>query len=200
MLKRTFIHLDGVGPRREADFWRQGVGTWDNFLGAPRLSGLSWERFRRLQEEVRESVRQAADPAYFAARLAAGEHWRLFRAFKPRVGYLDIETTGAYWPGLSVTVVGLYDGSGLQQLVQGRNLSQFPQALADFDLLVTFNGTQFDLPVLRAFFPDLVFRPCTWTCAFSWPAWATGGASRRSNPASASGGPERWTAWTATWR
>lgn len=81
MLKRTFIHLDGVGPRREADFWRQGVGTWDDFLGAPRLSGLSWERLRRLQEELRESVRQAADPAYFAARLAAGEHWRLFRAF-----------------------------------------------------------------------------------------------------------------------
>ena len=107
MLKRTFIHLNGVGPRREADFWRQGVGTWEDFLGAPRLSGLSWERLRRLQEELRESVRQVNDPAYFAARLASAEHWRLFRAFKPRVGYLDIETTGAYWPGLAVTVVGL---------------------------------------------------------------------------------------------
>ncbi|MGD0218675.1 MAG: ribonuclease H-like domain-containing protein [Desulfobaccales bacterium] len=159
MLKRTFIHLNGVGPRREADFWRQGVSTWDDFLSAPRLSGLSWERYRLLQEELRESVRQAADPAYFAARLAAGEHWRLFRAFRPRVGYLDIETTGSYWPGMSVTVVGLYDGSSLQQFVQGRNLQQFPQSLADFDLLVTFNGTQFDLPVLRNYFPDLALPP-----------------------------------------
>ncbi len=160
MLKRTFIHLNGVGPRGEAHFWNQGVGTWEEFLRARRLPGLSWERFRRLQEELQESVRQVAEPAYFAARLAAAEHWRLFRAFKPRVGYLDIETTGAYWPGQSVTVVGLYnDGSGLQQFVQGRNLQEFPRALADFDLLVTFNGTQFDLPVLRSFFPDLALPP-----------------------------------------
>ncbi len=160
MLKRTFIHLNGVGPRGEAHFWNQGVGTWEDFLGASRLSGLSWDRLRRLQEELRESVRQVDDPAYFGARLAAAEHWRLFRAFKPRVGYLDIETTGAYWPGLSVTVVGLYNGSGLlHQFVQGRNLQQFPAALADFDLLVTFNGTQFDLPVLRSFFPDLILPP-----------------------------------------
>ena len=145
-------------------------------------------------------MRQVDDPAYFAARLASAEHWRLFHAFKPRVGYLDIETTGAYWPGLSVTVVGLYNGSGLHQFVQGRNLQQVPRALADFDLLVTFNGTQFDLPVLRAFFPDLTLPPLHVDLRFSWPAWATGGASRRSNPASASGGPGRWTAWTATWR
>ena len=160
MLKRTLLHVDGVGPRREADFWRQGVSTWDNFLSAPRLSGLSWERHRRLQEEFRESVRQAADPAYFAARLAAGEHWRLFRAFRPKVGYLDIETTGSYWPGLSVTVVGHYDGSSLPRFRSRAGICRpVPGALADFDLLVTFNGTQFDLAVLRNFFPDLALPP-----------------------------------------
>ena len=100
-----------------------------------------------------------ADAAYFAARLQAGEHWRLFRHFRPRTAYLDIETTGTVWPGLLVTVVGLYDGQNMQQFVQGYNLQKFPQVLSEFDLLVTFNGTQFDLPVLKAYFPELCLPP-----------------------------------------
>ncbi len=158
MLKRTFIHLPRVGPRREAHFWRQGIGTWEDFLAARRVYGLSRDRVELLKQGLRESAAHAGDPAYFAPLLAAQEHWRLFRTF-PRVGYLDIETTGTFWPGLLVTVVGLYDGATMRQFVQGYNLKDFPRALADFDLLVTFNGTQFDLPVLRSYFPDLALPP-----------------------------------------
>ena len=105
------------------------------------------------------SLNHLADAAYFAARLQAGEHWRLFKHFRPRAAYLDIETTGTVWPGLLVTVVGLYDGRNMRQFIQGHNLQQFPRALAEFDLLVTFNGTQFDLPVLKAYFPELQLPP-----------------------------------------
>jgi len=159
MLKRTFIHLPGVGPRREAHFWRQGVETWEDLLAARRVHGLSWDRVKLLKKDLRESVEHVDEPAYFAPRLASSEHWRLFRACRPRVGYLDIETTGTFWPGLLVTVVGLYDGVTMRQFVQGYNLQEFPRALEQFDLLVTFNGTQFDLPVLRAYFMDLALPP-----------------------------------------
>jgi uncharacterized protein YprB with RNaseH-like and TPR domain len=159
MLKKTFIHLPGVGRRTEAYFWRQGLGTWEDFLAADRVPGLSGERRRRLRENLSESLEQIENPGYFAARLQAGEHWRLFRHFRRRAAYLDIETTGSFWPGLLVTVVGLYDGVKLRQFVQGHNLGDFPRALADLDLLVTFNGTQFDLPVLRAYFPELALPP-----------------------------------------
>ena len=158
MLKRTFIHLPKVGPRREAHFWRQGIETWEDFLAARWISGLSRERFRGLQKDLRESVEHVADPGYFGPLLPLNEYWRLFRAF-PRVGYLDIETTGTFWTGLLVTVVGLYDGATMRQFVQGYNLKEFPQALQDFDLLVTFNGTQFDLPVLKSYFADLPLPP-----------------------------------------
>jgi uncharacterized protein YprB with RNaseH-like and TPR domain len=159
MLQRTFIHLPGVGHRTEAHLWRQGLQTWEDLLHAARVHGLSRERVRRLQGDLQESLDHLADPAYFAPRLPAGEHWRLFRHFRPRAGYLDIETTGTFWPGLLVTVVGLYDGVTMRQFVQGQNLKEFPQALAEFDLLVTFNGTQFDLPVLKAYFPELSLPP-----------------------------------------
>jgi uncharacterized protein YprB with RNaseH-like and TPR domain len=159
MLKRTFIHLPGVGPRREGYFWRQGLNTWEDFLAARRLRGLSPERLGWLQEELAGSLSHLEDAAYFAARLQAGEHWRLFRHFRPRVAYLDIETTGTVWPGLLVTVVGLYDGRQMRQFVQGYNLQKFPRILDEFDLLVTFNGTQFDLPVLKTYFPGLRLPP-----------------------------------------
>ncbi len=155
MLKRTFIHLPGIGPLSEAHFWRQGLATWEDFLAASRLRGLSRERLDWLQTELQASLCHLDDAAYFAARLQAGEHWRLFHHFRPRTAYLDIETTGTVWPGLLVTVVGLYDGDRMRQFVQGHNLQQFPQVLSEFDLLVTFNGTQFDLPVLKAYFPEL---------------------------------------------
>jgi uncharacterized protein YprB with RNaseH-like and TPR domain len=159
MLKRTFIHLPGVGPRREGHFWRQGLNPWEDFLAARRIWGLSPERLGWLQQELAGSLEHLDDAAYFAARLQAGEHWRLFSHFRPRVAYLDIETTGAVWPGLLVTVVGLYDGRQMHQFVQGYNLQKFPRILDEFDLLVTFNGTQFDLPVLRAYFPELRLPP-----------------------------------------
>ncbi len=159
MLKRTFIHLNKVGPRREAHFWRMGVETWEDFLAAARVPGLSRDWARLLKKELRESMAHVDEPAFFAPLLPANEHWRLFRTCRPRVGYLDIETTGTFWPGLLVTVVGLYDGVTMRQFVQGYNLQEFPRALEDFDLLVTFNGTQFDLPVLRAYFADLPLPP-----------------------------------------
>ncbi len=159
MLKRTFIHLPGVGSRTEAHFWRQGLGTWEDFLMADRVRGLSRERLVRLRAGLHESLGQVKNPAYFAPRLPAPEHWRLFRHFKPRAAYLDIETTGIVWPGLLVTVVGLYDGVHFRQFVQGYNLHEFPAALEIFDLLITYNGTQFDLPVLKAYFPKLSLPP-----------------------------------------
>lgn len=159
MLKRTYIHLPGVGSRTEGHFWRQGLGTWEDFLMADRVRGLSRERLVRLRADLHESLARLNDPAYFAPRLPAQEHWRLFRHFKPRAAYLDIETTGIVWPGLLVTVVGLYDGAHFREFVHGYNLEEFPAALKDFDLLITYNGTQFDLPVLKAYFPKLSLPP-----------------------------------------
>jgi uncharacterized protein YprB with RNaseH-like and TPR domain len=159
MLKRTFLHLPGVGRRTEAQFWRRGLRTWEDFLGAKGVAGLSRERLKRLKAHLEESVSHLENPAYFAPRLPVPEHWRLFRHFRPRAAYLDIETTGQIWGAMEVTVVGLYDGVRFRQFVQGRNLREFPRALAPYDLLITYNGTQFDLPVLRAYFAELAVPP-----------------------------------------
>ena len=137
MLKRTFIHLPGVGEHTEARFWQQGFHTWEDFLAAEEVPGLGRERLRQLRAGVEESLVHENDPAYFGPRLPLAERWRLFRRFRERAAYLDIETTGYTWPGLQVTVVGLYDGQTMRQdeLVTAiRQRITIPGGTCNFDL------------------------------------------------------------------
>ena len=159
MLKRTFVHLPGVGLKTEARMWRRGLATWEDFLHAGQVDGLGPARLAWFKALLQKSLRHLDRPDYFAACLPASEHWRLFRHFRPKTAYLDIETSGACWPEMTVTVVGLYDGRTMRQFVLGDNLREFPEVLADLEVLVTFNGSQFDLPVLKACFPDLQLPP-----------------------------------------
>jgi uncharacterized protein YprB with RNaseH-like and TPR domain len=158
MLKKTFIHLPKVGPATELHFWRQGISTWEDFLATRAIPGLSRKRLHTLQLDLEKSLGHLDQPAYFSSRLPANERWRLFEQYRRRTAYLDIETTGANWPNLSVTVIGLYDGRTFHQFVLGENILDFLDIIDEFQVLVTFNGSQFDLPVLQAFFGGRPFR------------------------------------------
>jgi hypothetical protein len=125
-----------------------------------------WEREPPLQNarhllhaplvaEAQERLR-ARDYRYFGRVLASRDQWRAVSAFGDRIGYLDIETTGGT-EGDDITVIGLADGAQIQTFVKGQNLDDFPEALARFDLLVTFFGTGFDLPICKRRFPELPF-------------------------------------------
>jgi len=159
MLKQTFIHLPGVARRTEAYFWRRGLATWEDFLAAPRVPGFSQPRLESLKAGLLDSLEHLDDPTYFTRLLPHQEHWRLYRWFRPRAVFLDIETYGVTWPHLLVTVVGLSDGVNLRQFLQGRDLEKLPEVLSAYDIVITYNGSQFDLPVLKAYFPQLKIPP-----------------------------------------
>jgi uncharacterized protein YprB with RNaseH-like and TPR domain len=89
------------------------------------------------------------DARYFGAKLSPALHWRLYSEFGQRIGYLDIETNGLANGDSTITVIGLHDGDMPRVYVQGDNLYQFIRDIEEFTLLVTYNGKQFDLPVIR---------------------------------------------------
>ena len=84
------------------------------------------------------------------------EHWRLFPDLGEGCVYLDIETTGLSTEDV-ITVVGISDGAGTSLLVRGSTLTRrrLESALGGARLLVTFAGSSFDVPRLRAAFPGL---------------------------------------------
>jgi uncharacterized protein YprB with RNaseH-like and TPR domain len=149
MLRNTFCHIPGIGPQTEQKFWRAGFTCWDALLGPtepPRYPARP-----SCREQLRESVLryEQRDPAYFAARLPSAQRWRLFADFRDSCAFLDIETTGLGSLSDHITAIALYDGSSVRHFVHGENLKDFPEALARYRLVVTYNGSSFDLPFLQ---------------------------------------------------
>jgi uncharacterized protein YprB with RNaseH-like and TPR domain len=158
MLEKTFVHVHGVGYTTERRLWAQGAVSWDAFLAEPASFKVSRTASQYLEEAVSLSSQALSegDFRFFSSRLAPRDQWRSLEAFPGRVAYLDIETDG----GIdfdNVTVVGVYDGERLQQFVRGENLLDFPEALDEAAVLVTFFGSGFDLPVLKRAFPRVPF-------------------------------------------
>jgi uncharacterized protein len=155
MLRRTFIHLPGVGPHRERALWQQGILDWDRFLEAAESRLLRQQIYESAVPLVRQSLDAVAagDPRFFHGRLPSREMWRLYPDFSEQALFLDIETTGLSPDYNEVTVIGALGGGKLALFIRGFNLDQFPAYIAQFPVLVTFNGSQFDMPFLRAHFP-----------------------------------------------
>ena len=159
MLPSTFVILSGIGPATERRFWQDGLLTWNDFLHRPKVPGISAHRKQWYDQEL---VRAQAEfdsgrLDYFTSRLASREHWRFFELCEPRALYLDIETTGTSPHDGEVTVVGLHRRGETVSLVRGETLTteRLQTELDACTLLVTFFGTGFDIPYLRAKFPQL---------------------------------------------
>jgi len=139
-----------VGRRTERQWWQQGIGTWEDFMSAYFIPGISLRRKAYYDEALaRAKDRRAREDArYFGIHLHARDQWRLYEWLRPRAVYLDIETNSFG----QITVVGLYGHGGFTSLVEGDLLTQnrLCDELAQYDLLVTFNGASFDLPLLLA--------------------------------------------------
>jgi uncharacterized protein YprB with RNaseH-like and TPR domain len=151
MLCHTFQHIPGLGERRERALWRRGISTWDDLLAAPQDSGLPPTLLRDAQAIIylsQEALRQG-NIYFFAQLLPVREHWRLYGDFQDVTAYLDIETGPLGHGRQGITVIGLFDGQEFRSFVRGDNLHTFEAYLRRYDLLVTFNGKSFDLPMIE---------------------------------------------------
>lgn len=157
LLEATFLHAQGVGRTTEQRLWEAGAHDWNTYLSLPDSEWpLTTTQRTLVTPLIEESVVRldAEDFAWFAKQLPASEHWRGTANFGHRLAFLDIETNGGMNAD-DLTVVGVYDGRTLRQYVRGKNLEQFPEALEDAAMIVTFFGTGFDMPFIRRAFPNL---------------------------------------------
>lgn len=155
MLENTFIHIQGIGAETEKSLWRKGIHKWEDFLQSTDTL-ISPRRDPLVRAQVEDSIEHRNDINFFYERLPVSELWRLFNRFGERAVYLDIETGGAFYSGTDeITVIGLYDGRQIHTFVNGRNLEDFEAAISLYDLVITFNGSCFDLPFIRRYFPGI---------------------------------------------
>jgi hypothetical protein len=155
VLRHTFQQLPGVRERTERKLWQSGILHWSD------LGGYAPPRVARAEfDEAIERTRAAwetQDCAWFGANLPAKEAWRLYHNWFEHAAYLDIETTGSSRSADAITCVAVATRRGIRMFTKDRNLDEFPEAIRDAPILVTFNGQTFDLPFLRAAFGEDVF-------------------------------------------
>ena len=158
MIEHTFQMLPSVGAKKERALWESDILTWDDFLSAESIGCVKptlKERSDPIIMQASELLKEE-DAFSLADIFPKSEHWRLFNHFRDDAAYLDIETDGLSRDAL-VTVVTVHRKDGTYTLTEGFDLESdsLSKALEGCKMLVTFNGSCFDVPVLRNSFPEV---------------------------------------------
>lgn len=148
MLNNTFNHIRGIGSTTERSLWDAGILSWDDLLDNQPVI-LSRKKRETLSAAIKESMEhlEVRNPHYFGQRLPSNQCWRLFKDFRDRIAYLDIETTGLEG---EITTIALYDGISVYTYVQGQNLDRFKDDIYKYDVICTYNGKCFDVPFIES--------------------------------------------------
>ncbi len=186
MLTRSFIFAPGMSAELERSLWRAGVTSWQTLRkhSGQAEQAIGRARTAKLLAAVTEAeaALERGDGAWMREHWPEKETWRLWDGWcsREQVALVDIETTGRT-PGYDqITVIGLADGSQARAFVAERPLpgdeplDDFPEAVRDYRLLVTFNGIQFDVPFIEKHFRAQHFRFAMPHLDLMWPARALG--------------------------
>ena len=155
MIERSFQLSKGVGPWREKDLWARGIANWDDFEKAAAREVVMSKRLdaETLQQIAKaRAALEAGDLPTLASLIPVREQWRLYPGFESQAAFLDLEADD----DLNITVGGIYDRDGPATFIAGVSLGQMAERLSRSPIWVSFNGSVFDVPVMRRHFPDLV--------------------------------------------
>jgi uncharacterized protein len=153
MITHTFCHLYKIGLKREQSLWARGILSWSDFYDElASEKSINTSHKNTLKEDIELSFlnHQSGNLKFFADKLPSHQAWRLFGDFRHQAVYLDIETNGLSIP--IITAISLYDGKDVRSYVYGRNLDDFVDDISKFNLIITYNGKCFDIPVIESFF------------------------------------------------
>jgi len=160
LIQNSFIFLERVKRGIEDNIWKQGIYSWDSFLNKNKIDGLSLARKKYYNRKIIEARKALYnfDSAYFKDILPQSENYRLYDFFKDECVFLDIETTGLDSKNDDITLIGIFDGVNTKTMIKGINLDYkiLKHELKKYKLMVTFNGSSFDVPFINKTYPGLL--------------------------------------------
>lgn len=157
MIRNSFIILPGIGKRTEKKFWERGIKEWRDFLNEDKIKGVSSKRkvqYDRILKQAQKAILSGYS-SFFIDKLPSSETYRLYPLFKDEAVFLDIEVEHIT---KDITIIGLFDGFDTKVMVKDYNLDLrvLKRELQNYKLLITYNGSTFDIPFLSKKFPDLI--------------------------------------------
>ena len=155
LLRCSFQHLPGISASREERLWARGIMDWaDVNRASPTQPDLYEQRANSLQLALQASEEALAnrDIAFFASRLPKREYFRIASSFPESCVFLDIETTGLSKYYDKVTVLGWSLGDTYTAVIEPTDIETLKVDIREHPIIVTFNGSLFDLPFLTKCF------------------------------------------------
>ncbi|MDH7509361.1 MAG: ribonuclease H-like domain-containing protein [Methanomassiliicoccales archaeon] len=156
MIRRSFIILPSVGRATEIALWKRGISEWDSFINAKSIIGFSGRRKEKCDRilQTAQNFLDSGYSQYFVRMLPSLEYWRLYSSFEKDAAYIDIETDGLH-QNCRLTMVGIHRKGETRVFIRGYDLNEenLREFLLGCKMLVSFNGSSFDLPILRRYFP-----------------------------------------------
>jgi uncharacterized protein YprB with RNaseH-like and TPR domain len=155
MIRETFLVLPGIKERKEKQI-REQAKDWNEFLNK-EIKGISKKRkllYNKIIEISKEELLND-NANYFAEILPQKEHHRLYDQFKDQAVFLDVEAD--HMSG-NITVIGLYDNYETKLMIKNINLEKevLQKELKKYKMLITYNGSSFDLPIIRRYFGNII--------------------------------------------
>lgn len=162
MLVSTFKYLPGIRRDSEAKLWRQGILTLDDLLQneskqADLFGGSDSPLVAKIK--VFTSVIQNRDFEALSTLLNSEDYYRVALAFPDDTIFLDIETTGLSRFYDKITLIGWKFRSSYGAYIRGGDPSEMLSAIERAYVVVTYNGTLFDLPFVQKEFPKVQLPP-----------------------------------------
>ncbi|MEA3515514.1 MAG: ribonuclease H-like domain-containing protein [Nanoarchaeota archaeon] len=159
MIRNSFIMLRRIKEGMEKKLWNQGITSWNKFIFAKKIKGISQARklyYQRFLSKAGNALYNF-DSSYFKSILPSTETWRLYDFFKEDAVFIDIEISGMAKYD-NITVIGLFDGMETKIMIKGVNLDTdvIKEELSRYKIMLSFNGSSLDLPYIKKRFPGLL--------------------------------------------
>ena len=158
MLESSFLHFDGIGTKREREFWRSNVFSWAQMPSVVNKQlHFPFDDESPLHNSPIQQYYDALDQGdadFFAQKLKRREHYRIALTFPSDTMFLDIETTGLSRYYHEITLIGWSIGDKYNVLINGDPTETFYTDLAKAKAIVTFNGIIFDIPFILKAYPN----------------------------------------------
>jgi hypothetical protein len=145
LITEALQHCVGVGPARLARLHAEEIRTWSDVLKHHARIPAPW-RSELVAECGRcQAALKADNLGYFLKHFAPRDRWRILHHYIEQATYFDIETEGLHHDARITTIVCWHQGR-LRTYVEHENLDDFLTLLESVSLLVSFNGSTFDVP------------------------------------------------------
>ena len=143
-----------MGPKTESQLKGNGFHTWEDCLQRHSDLPFNGKRKERFLYHLFESCTALDDNniSYFVSTYPTKEQWRILAKYHGEATYFDIETTGLSLYDNHISVIAAYHRGKLYRFSFRDNLDDFLMLVDESDLLVSFNGSCFDIPFIERSF------------------------------------------------